>query len=175
MSRAARLGIKVCRNIKCMKRESQGCAVRETLLPPTRICTCVHVQKRLPSTHLPHLKADGTRLAHTHVRVRLVHIVPRDLATIKSQRRVDNGQSENFMQDTSCKNNYTPSLATRFQLYPPSDSLRFSRHIPQRMNFNAIVKQISSATLSVTDSFYSCTIYQFSKHLSIINERANTV
>lgn len=90
-----------------MKRESQGCAVRETLLPPTRIYVRVHVQERLPPTHLPHLKADGTRLPHTHVRVRLVHIVPCDLATIKLQNQVDNEQSENLMKDDLCKGSYT--------------------------------------------------------------------
>lgn len=90
VSHVARLGIKVCRNIKCMKRESQGCPEREALsvslsllfLSLSRSLSLflslfisvdehVQVQKRLPPTHL---KADGIRSSRTHVRVHLVHI-----------------------------------------------------------------------------------------------------
>lgn len=115
--------------------------VRGTWNPPstytyTYMCT---YRNDSPSTHLPHLKADGTRSPHTHVRVRLVHIVLCDLATIKSRNReIDNKQSENFMKGTSCNNNYMSSVMTRYHL----------RQIPcaSTVSFRNVFKQISTAT-----------------------------
>lgn len=73
MSHVARLGIKVCRNIKCMKRESQECAEHEDLSVSlslflfTSVHEHVYVQKRLPLTHL---KVDGIRSCVRDARAR---------------------------------------------------------------------------------------------------------